>query len=101
MKLWKRDTKAWTVRQVEGEPHPGKYEEGDTCYSNTHFEYEESAWESLYREAAARVSMAGKYVERAESELACARTEAGEASKAFQKVRDGWPARIKLGRDQP
>lgn len=37
MKLWKRDTTAWTVRQVEAEPYPGKDEDGDTCYTNTHF----------------------------------------------------------------
>lgn len=101
MKLWKRDTKAWTARQVEGEPHPGKDEDGETCYANTHFEHEESAWVSLYAEAAAFVSLAGRDIENAEQKLAKARAEAGEAAKAFQKVRDNWPAHIKLGRDQP
>ena len=101
MKLWKRDTKAWTVRQVDGEPWPGKDEDGDTCYVNTHFECEADAWERLYAEASAFVSLSGRDVETAEQALAKARVDAGEAAKAFQKVRDNWPAHIKLERDQP
>lgn len=101
MKLWKRDTKAWTVRQVEGEPHPGKDEEGGTCYVNTHFEREADAWESLYAEAAAFVSLSGRDVENAKQALAKAQQAAGEAAQAFMTVRDNWPTHIKLGRDQP
>lgn len=101
MKLWKRDTTAWTVRQVEAEPYPGKDEDGDTCYTNTHFAREADAWESLYAEAAAFVSLSGRDVEDAKQALAKAQQEAGEAAQAFMTVRNNWPAHIKLGRTQP
>lgn len=101
MKLWKRDTTAWTVRQVEAEPYPGKDEDGDTCYTNTHFAREADAWESLYAEAAAFVSLSGRDVENAKQALAKAQQEAGEAAQAFMTVRNNWPAHIKLGRTQP
>ena len=89
MKLWKRDTKNWTVRQVEGEPYPGEDSEGDTCYENTHFADEQDAWDSLLSEAKAWVSLAAGRVIRTRGELRCAECEAADAVVA---MRDAWQA---------
>jgi len=79
MTLWKRDTKNWTIRQVTGEPYPGRDSEGDTCYENTHFLNEDSAWASLRAEAEAVVSLSASNVENAKQSLLRANAEAGEA----------------------
>ena len=42
MKLHKVGTTQWTVREVDGEPYPGKDSAGETCYENTHFVSERS-----------------------------------------------------------
>lgn len=84
MKLWKRDTKNMTVREVDGEPWPGTDEEGETCYENTHFASREEAMDSLRRDVAARVSLAASRVTNAMNELAQANAEAGNAAIAFK-----------------
>lgn len=88
VQLWKVDTKAWTVRPVEGEPYPAQDREGDTCYKNTHFPDEAAAWERLAAEVAARVSLAGRSVVNAQAGLDRARCEAADAAAAFVRVQD-------------
>lgn len=84
MKLWKRDTKNMTVREVDGEPWPGTDAEGETCYQNTHFATRDEAVDSLRREVAARVYLAASRVTNALNDLAQANAEAGHAAIAFQ-----------------
>lgn len=69
MKLFKRDTVLWTVRQVEGEMYPGKDDEGDTCYSNTHFVNEDEAWNSLLGEAESRKRLSEMHLVDAKKEM--------------------------------
>lgn len=83
MKLFKRDTRTWTVRAVEGELWPGKDEEGDECFKNTHFTQEENAWDSLVEEVEAWVSLASRGVEQARVGLLKANEEAANAAIAF------------------
>lgn len=87
MKSWKRDTKTWTVRQIDGEPYPGKDEEGDTCYSNTHFESEDEAWKSLHGEAAARLSLATRGLIDAKNAVANAQAECVDAALAVEMAK--------------
>ncbi|MGH8073697.1 MAG: hypothetical protein ACREO4_06445 [Lysobacter sp.] len=84
MKLWKVDTTLSTVREVEGEPWPGKDAEGDTCYDNTHFRTESAACDRLAADVAARVSLAGADVHNAEYRLRQAHANAAEAAKGFE-----------------
>ena len=86
MKLHKVDTTAWTVREIEGEPWPGKDSEGDTCYDNSHFVSEKAAWDKLKAEAQAGVCLAGSRVKQAKAELLAAQQEAGEMADALMKV---------------
>lgn len=86
MNLYKRDTKNWTVREVEGEPWPGKDSEGDDCYVNTHFENEQSAWESLKSEAEAFLSLSADRIEQAKIEIERAEKSAANAACALAKV---------------
>lgn len=83
MKFFKQDTEKWTVRVVEGEPWPGKDEEGDECFKNTHFTHEEDAWESLVGEATAWINLASRGVEQARTGLLKANEEAANAAIAF------------------
>jgi hypothetical protein len=85
-KLWKRDTTNWTVREVEGEPYPGRDSEGDVCYVNSHFPTENEAWESLKKEVEAWVSLAGRDLTQAEAAVRAAQAECGKAAVAFEKV---------------
>ena len=93
MKLHKVDTTAWTVREVEGEPWPGKDSEGDTCFDNTHFVSEKAAWDKLKAEVQAGVCIAGRMVETAKGQLAKAEQEAGRMAQALLKVCDQLDAR--------
>lgn len=93
MKLHKVDTTAWTVREIEGEPWPGKDSEGDTCYDNTHFVSEKAAWDKLKAEVTAGVCYWGRAVDEAKRNLAKAEQEAGEMAQALAKVCDQIDAR--------
>jgi hypothetical protein len=86
IRLWKRDTKNWEVRQVTGELYPGRDSEGDSCYENTHFLNEDDAWASLRAEAEAVVSLSAGNVENAKQSLLRANAEAGEAVIIMTKV---------------
>ena len=86
MKLYKRDTQTCTVREVEGEPYPGRDSEGDVCYLNSHFQTEAEAWASLKSEVEARVSMAGRDVAQKRMELQNAQEKAGDAAIAFERM---------------
>ena len=86
MKMHKVDTGSWTVREVEGEPWPGKDSEGETCYDNTHFASEKAAWDKLKAEVQAGVCLVGQRVAQAKQELASAQQEAGEMAEALMKV---------------
>lgn len=88
MQLWKVDTKAWTVREVQGGRYPAVDEDGDTCYENTHFRSESAAWDRLTAEVAAVVSLAGRSVINAQAGLDRARSEAADAAAAFVRVQD-------------
>lgn len=93
MKLWKVDATAGTVRQVAGEPYPGRDEEGDKCYENTHFADETTAWEKLLRETAAGVALAGSAVVEARRQLDLANDRAGRAAALYTKARDEYDLR--------
>ena len=95
MKLHKVDTEAWTVREIDGEPWPGKDSEGDTCYDNTHFVSEGAAWDKLKAEVTAGVRYWGRTVEQAKRELAKAEQEAALMAQALAKVCDQLDARSK------
>lgn len=62
MKLFKVDTAQWTVREVVGEPWPGRDAEGDVCYTNTHFERAEEAWRKLELEALAGIRLSQRRI---------------------------------------
>lgn len=88
MQFWKVDTRAWTVRAVEGERFPGIDSDGETCYDNTHYRREDDAWRKLSDEVAAFVSLSGRSVINAQAELDRARIEAANAAAAFVTVQD-------------
>lgn len=93
MRLYKVDAAAWTVREVDGEPWPGKDSDGDTCYDNSHFVSERTAWDKLKAEVQAGVCLAGRRVSKAKAELADAQREAGEMAEALMRVCDQLRAR--------
>lgn len=88
MKLHKVDGEKFEVREVEGEPWPGKDSEGEQCFDNTHFADAAEAWAKLEREADAFVIITGRRVARMQAELADMQRTAGEAAAALAKVRD-------------
>lgn len=92
MKLWKRDTTNWTVRQVDGEPWPGSDSEGDKCYTNTHFENEADAWESLESEANAWVSIASRNLKRVREDVLLQERALAEAALALASVMKAKPS---------
>lgn len=96
MKLWKRDTQAWTVREVEGEPWPGKDSEGDTCYVNTHFDNEPAAWASLEAEAKAWLSLATGGLKQVREDVARREKECAEAALALAGVMKDMPSNVKV-----
>jgi hypothetical protein len=92
MKLWKRDTENWTVREVDGDPWPGIDSDGDKCYTNTHFETEAVAWASLYAEARAWLSLSTRALLAAREDLARREKECVEASLALAGVMQAMPS---------
>ena len=92
MKLWKRDTKNFTVREVDGEPWPGTDEDGDTCYENTHFANEADAWKSLEAEARAWLSLATDGLKYAREEVARREKECADAAMAAVTVFKAMPS---------
>lgn len=95
MNLYKVDTEQWTVREVQGEPWPGKDSDGDTCYDNTHFVSEGAAWDKLKAEVTAGLCYWGRAVDQARRELAKAEQEAALMAQALAKVCDQLDARSK------
>lgn len=95
MRLYKVDTEAWTVREVEGESWPGNDSDGDTCYENTHFVDEAEAWAKLRAEVETGVSLAGRAVAQAKAALAAAEKEAGRMAEAFAVVCDRFRERAR------
>ncbi len=91
MKLFKADSKLWTVREVEGEPWPGRDSDGDQCFINTHFATSEEAWEKLESEASAWVELAARAVTRAREDVLTRERDAANAAVAFEKVRSSRP----------
>lgn len=83
MKMWKVDTGKWTVRQVEGEPWPGKDNEGECCFENTHFDNASDAWRKLDSESVAYCECVGWRVKNCKEALQRAETEAGLAVVAL------------------
>lgn len=95
VKLHKVDTTAWTVREVEGEPWPGKDSEGDACYDNTHFVSEGAAWDKLKAEVSAGLMLADREVKQCREELRRAEEEMVRAGSALVTVLDQLDARSK------
>ena len=87
MKLWKYHTPTGTVSSVEGEPWPGRDENGDVCYENRHFETEGEAWGRMATDAKAGVSLAGSAVTRAREMLRDAEVQAASACADYALVR--------------
>jgi hypothetical protein len=87
MKLWKYHTATGTVRRVEGKPYPGKDEDGETCYDNSHFKTEEEAWAAMVRDAEAGVSLAGSAVQSARKKMEEAEKDAASACADYAVVR--------------
>ncbi len=86
MKLYKVDTKLWTVRAVNGEPYPGTDTDGDTCFSNTHYPSETRAWESLLVNVSASAEFAASNLIEAKGRLADAEAYAGRMAEALAFV---------------
>ena len=86
MKLWKRDTEKWTVREVEGEPWPGYDSEGYKCYENTHFANEADAWKSLEAEARAWLSLATSGLIQARADVVKREKERADSAIAVATV---------------
>ena len=100
MKLWKRDTKNWTVREVEGEPWPGSDSDGDQCYTNTHFDNEAQAWASLEAEAKAWLSLATRGLLQSREDVVRREKECAEAALALAGVMQAMPSNA-LGNKLP
>ena len=79
MKMWKVDTEKGEVRQVEADPWPGKDEEGDSVFENTHFPALAlaDAIRALRDDVNARIKFSGDRVRHAQEELNAANIEAG------------------------
>ena len=91
MKLWRvgKDKERVPV-MVEGEPYPGKDQDGLTCFVNTHFEQVEDAWRELLLQrkaaqtiAAVNVAQRASALEVAEQVLCDAATERTAVEAAF------------------
>lgn len=86
--MWKRDTKTWTVREVEGNPWPDKDSEGDKCYLNTHFDNEDAAWASLEAEAKAGLSLAIGNLNQARKQIKRLKEVVINSARALNRVTD-------------
>ena len=91
-KAWKVDHEAGEVREVGAEPWPGKDEEGEAVFENTHFPAKEQAIKCLMADLRARIKFIADRVERAKQELTDANEEAGHtailASSVWQKYKE-------------
>lgn len=92
MKYWKVDIKQVTVRQVESRDRI-EDEEGDQCFSNTHFRDEAAAWDALKRDVDARVALAGDAARRLAGQMRKVEAEAAEATVAFRVFGENYQAR--------
>lgn len=88
MTLYFADTAAWTVREVQGEPWPGKDNEGNQCFENTHFKTRNDAIDRLLNEASAYMIMSGREVMEAEKRLQIAQIAAAESVKVWAKLKN-------------
>lgn len=79
MILFKVDTKTMTVRQVEGDPWPGRDSEGDEVFANTHFKTMPEALEKLKACAQGFIALSAYRVKAARHELAQAEKDAADA----------------------
>lgn len=95
MKLFKVDTVNWTVKEVDGEPWPGKDSDGDTCFTNTHFDDAQEAWDKLKAEVEAHVCFSGRLVGDAKKRLAEAEQDAARSTQAFLTVKSQLDSRNK------
>ena len=93
MKLHKLDTKQWTVREVEREPWPGRDEEGEACFDNTHYESADDAWEKLEDECFAGLGIAVRRLESKKIELRQAEQSAADMAVAVELMRANKAAR--------
>ena len=84
MKLWKVDVEAVEVREVEAEPYPGRDEEGESVYENTHFADKALAVARLGDEIKAGVRLAGRSVIETQGALRRAEGWAGKAAADYQ-----------------
>jgi hypothetical protein len=84
--LWKSDTTKWEVRQVDGEPWPGKDSEGDTCFTNTHFDERSKAIDNLVRNVDAMISMSVRDLESAKAKISLCEKQCVDAAIARNKV---------------
>jgi hypothetical protein len=87
MTLYFVETAKWEVREVQGEPWPGKDNEGNSCFDNTHFAAQQEAMNRLVNKASAYVIMSGRDVIEQEQRLEIARTAAAESAKIWVKVK--------------
>ncbi len=86
MKLYKTDTKLWTVREVEGDPYPGMDSDGEPCYVNTHFKTETEAWEQITKEAEAHIKMSADAVRQLRVLTLKANEQAADAAVVLDTV---------------
>lgn len=86
MKLYKTDTKLWTVREVEGDPYPGMDSDGEPCFVNTHLKTEIEAWEQITKEAEAYVKNSAYTVRQMRIDLLRANEQAADAVIALDTV---------------
>lgn len=92
MKFWKTDTREWTVREVEGDPWPGRDSDGDTCCTNTHFGNYADAYASLLAEAKAWLSLSTRGLMQAREDVARREKECAEAALALAGVMKNIPS---------
>ncbi len=95
MKLYKTDTKLWTVREVEGNPYPGMDSDGEPCYVNTHFKTELEAWDEIVRQAEAYIKLASYTINQLLADVEKAHEQAADAARVLDTVQKN---REKAGR---
>jgi hypothetical protein len=69
--------------------YPAHDADGKIVYENTHFDSERDAWECLFRNAQAGVSLAGGRVKEARQRVLEANQYAADMAVEFETVRDG------------
>ena len=93
--LWKADTNRWEVRAVQGESHPERDSEGETIYSNTHFQAPGEAWDRLLANADAGVKMGARAVESARLSLREAEQHAAQDAVNYAAATAGREAYLR------